>query len=311
MMKIVFLDEYSMGGCDLSPLKSLGEYVGYEATTSCEETLLRAHGAEVVISNKVILDEDIISKLPKLKLICVAATGVNNIDLIAAKKYGVEVRNAVAYSTHSVAEATLGLSLSLFRQVAYYDQYVKSGEYSRSERLFIFDRAIYQLHAKKWGVVGLGNIGREVARLASAFGCEVAYSSTSGISREEEYKQLPLSELLAWSDVISIHSPLTESTRGLFGKEEFEQMKSSAIVINVARGGIIDEEALVEALDNEVIAGAALDVYINEPLESTSPLLKIKDPYKLICSTHNAWGAAESIEALVASVANNIREVML
>ncbi len=310
-MKIVFLDEYSINGCDLSELKSLGEYVGYEITTSPEDVVSRCCGADVVITNKVIVDRDIMSQLPTLKLICVAATGMNNVDLDAARELGIEVRNAVGYSTHSVAEATLCSALSLFRQVAYYDQYFKSGDYSCSERLFIFDRSIYQLHSKRWGIVGLGNIGREVARLASAFGCEVAYCSTSGVVREEGYECTSLDELLAWADVISIHSPLNDSTRGLFSKDEFLRMKPTAIVVNVARGGIIDEEALVEALNSSQIAGAALDVFGREPIESESRLMTLNDPYRLIASTHNAWAAQESIAQLVACVVKNIRDVMV
>ncbi|MFR9603584.1 MAG: NAD(P)-dependent oxidoreductase [Rikenellaceae bacterium] len=309
-MKIVFLDEYSMSTCDLSALRALGQYVAYDVT-SPDQTVERCRGAEVVVTNKVVMDEAVISQLPSLKLICVAATGMNNVDLDAAQSHGVEVRNAVGYSTHSVAEATLASALGLLRQLSYYDRYVKSSEYSRSPRLFIFDRPMYQLHAKNWGVIGLGNIGREVARLASSFGCKVAYASTSGVERDEPYEQMTMEELLGWADVISIHSPLNESTRGLIGAAEFAQMKSSAIVINVARGGIIVEDDLAAALDNETIAGAATDVYVNEPIEPTSKLLTLKDPDRLLASTHNAWAAEESIELLVASIVQNIRDVMM
>ncbi len=309
-MKIVFLDEYSVSMCDLSDLRSLGEYVGYN-TTSPDQTVDRCRGAEVVVTNKVVMDESVISQLQSLKLICVAATGMNNVDLDAAQRYGVEVRNAVGYSTHSVAEATLASALGLLRQISYYDRYVKSGEYSRSPRLFVFERPIYQLYAKNWGVIGLGNIGREVARLASAFGCRVAYASTSGVSRNEQYEQMTLEQLIRWADVISIHAPLNDNTRGLIGAEEFAQMKSSAIVINVARGGIIVEDDLATALDNETIAGAATDVYVNEPIEPSSKLLTLKNPDRLLASTHNAWAAEESIELLVASIVQNIRDVMM
>ncbi len=310
-MKIVFLDEYSMSNCDLSQLRLLGDYTGYENTTSTQDTISRCQNAEVVISNKVPLDAYVISQLPSLKLICVAATGMNNVDLEAAKRHGIEVRNAIGYSTHSVAEATLTAALSLLREVAYYDNFVKSGEYSRSPRLFIFDRPIYQLHSKNWGIIGLGNIGREVGRLASAFGCRVAYSSTSGVERNEEYEQMSLCDLLSWSDVISIHSPLNDSTMGLIGGEEFALMRPNAIVVNVARGGIVDEEALCNALNDNKIAAAALDVFSSEPLEPSSKLLTLDNPHKLLASTHNAWAAEESIEALVGCIIKNIREVMM
>lgn len=304
-MKIVFLDEYSICGRDLSSIKKFGDYIGYE-TTSPEQVLERCTDAEIVISNKVVLDAAIIAALPKLRLICVAATGMNNIDLNAAAEHGVEVRNAVGYSTYSVAETTLCSALSLLREVTYYDNYFKSGEYSKSERIFNFDRPTAQLRGKHWGIIGMGNIGREVARLAEAFGCEVAYYSTSGIERDEVYNKLSLNELLNSSDIISIHCPLNERTHNLIGAEELAMMKNSAILINVARGGIVDEAALAEALNNGNLRGAALDVFTSEPLRE-SPLYNLKDPYRLLASPHNAWSSVEAIDRLIACIAGNIQ----
>ena len=304
-MKIVFLDEYSICGRDLSSIKKFGDYIGYE-TTSPEQVLERCADAEIVISNKVVLDAAIISALPKLRLICVAATGMNNIDLNAAAEHGVEVRNAVGYSTYSVAETTLCSALSLLREVTYYDNYFKSGEYSKSERIFNFDRPTAQLRGKRWGIIGMGNIGREVARLAEAFGCEVAYYSTSGVERDEIYNKLSLNELLNSSDIISIHCPLNERTHNLIGAEELAMMKNSAILINVARGGIVDEAALAEALNNGNLRGAALDVFTSEPLRE-SPLYNLKDPYRLLASPHNAWSSVEAIDRLIACIAGNIQ----
>ena len=304
-MKIVFLDEYSICGRDLSSIKKFGDYIGYE-TTSPEQVLERCADAEIVISNKVVLDAAIISALPKLRLICVAATGMNNIDLNAAAEHGVEVRNAVGYSTYSVAETTLCSALSLLREVTYYDNYFKSGEYSKSERIFNFDRPTAQLRGKRWGIIGMGNIGREVARLAEAFGCEVAYYSTSGVERDEVYNKLSLNELLNSSDIISIHCPLNERTHNLIGAEELAMMKNSAILINVARGGIVDEAALAEALNNGNLRGAALDVFTSEPLRE-SPLYNLKDPYRLLASPHNAWSSVEAIDRLIACIAGNIQ----
>ena len=304
-MKIVFLDEYSVCGRDLSSIKKFGDYIGYE-TTSPEQVLERCADAEVVISNKVVLDATIIAALPKLRLICVAATGMNNIDLNAAAEHGVEVRNAVGYSTYSVAETTLCSALSLLREVTYYDNYFKSGEYSKSERIFNFDRPTAQLRGKHWGIIGMGNIGREVARLAEAFGCEVAYYSTSGVERNEVYNKLSLNELLNSSDIISIHCPLSERTHNLIGAEELAMMKNSAILINVARGGIVDEAALAEALNNGNLRGAALDVFTSEPLRE-SPLYNLKDPYRLLASPHNAWSSVEAIDRLIACIAGNIQ----
>ena len=305
-MKIVFLDEYSVCGRDLSSIKRFGDYIGYD-TTSPDQVLERCADAEVVISNKVVLDAAIIASLPKLRLICVAATGMNNIDLNAAAEHGVEVRNAVGYSTYSVAETTICSALSLLREVTYYDNYFKSGEYAKSERIFNFDRPTAQLRGKRWGIIGMGNIGREVARLAEAFGCDVVYYSTSGIERDEVYNKLSLNELLNSSDVISIHCPLNDRTHNLIDAEELAMMKKSAILINVARGGIVNEVALAEALNNGNLRGAALDVFTTEPLRE-SPLYNLQDPYRLLASPHNAWSSVEAIDRLIACIAGNIQE---
>lgn len=305
-MKIAFLDEYSLGGADLSAIHSLGDYVGYDRTLP-EQVVERAAGAEVVIVNKVVIGRREMEQLPDLRLICVAATGVNNIDLVAAEEHKISVRNAVGYSTHTVSEATLGSILTLQRQVLYYDRYVKSGEYSASGEWVNFDRPTHRLWGKNWGVVGMGNIGREVARLAEAFGCNVAYASTSGKARKENYEQMSLEALLGWADVISVHCPLNDTTRGLIDTEQINLMKSSALIVNVARGGIVVEEAVRKALDEGKIAGAAFDVYPTEPMPADSPLLAVKDPDKLLLSPHNAWSAVESIEGLVECIANNIK----
>ena len=307
MKKIVFLDEYSMSGCDLSRIKALGNYVGYEKTYTTEEVVERCQDAEIIISNKVLVTREAIERLPKLELICGAATGVNNIDLEAAKERGIPVKNAVGYSTHAVAETTLGAVLALYHKVGYYDHFVKSGRYAESDVPFHFGFPTHQLYGKRWGVIGMGNIGREVARLASAFGCEVAYTSTSGAVREELYPALPLDELLAWADIVTIHCPLNDRTRGLIGREQIARMKPSALLVNVARGGIVDEAALVEALDSDRLGGAAIDVYEKEPMVAGSPLLTIQKSEKLLLSPHNAWSPVEAIEVLIGCIAENIR----
>lgn len=305
-MKIVFLDEYSICNRDLSEIKSLGDYVGYE-TTAYDEVIERCLDAEIVISNKVILDAEIIASLPKLKLICVAATGMNNVDLAAAAERGIEVKNAVGYSTYAVAETTLCSALALLREVTYYDNYFKTGEYAAAERIFNFDRPTAQLRGKRWGIVGMGNIGREVARLAEAFGCEVSYYSTSGVTRDEQYPTLSLNELLSTSDIVSVHCPLNERTRNLIAKEELKKMKSSAILINVARGGIVNEQDLAKALNEGIIRGAALDVFTTEPLRE-SPLYNLNEPYRLLASPHNAWSSVEAIDRLVECITQNIKQ---
>lgn len=305
MKKIVFLDEYSIAGRSLEKITSQGEYVAYENTKK-EDVVERLKGAEIAITNKVVIDGDAMRQLPDLKLICIAATGMNNVDLEAAKELGIEVKNAVGYSTISVAETTITSALALARNVVYFNEYFHDGRYAKADRAFCYDRHTFQISGKKWGIVGMGNIGREVARLASAFGCEVRYYSTSGVKREEQYPAMELEELLKWSDIVSVHSPLNERTRGLIGREQLQLMKPSAMIINVARGGIIDEAALAEALDKEWIAAAALDVFSVEPLRE-SPLYNIKDKYRLLASPHNAWSAAEAIDRLIECVAENIR----
>lgn len=305
-MKIIFLDEYSIGSADISSIKSLGDYTGYEITYP-NEILQRAKGAEIIITNKVVISAETMAALPDLKLICVAATGMNNVDLKAAAANGIEVRNAVGYSTYSVAETTIGSAIALLREVVYYDEYFKSGRYATTDYLFNYDRPTSQIRGKRWGIIGLGNIGREVARLAEAFGCEISYHSTSGIARDEDYKRVSLSELLSESDIVSIHCPLSDKTQNLIGHKELQMMKSSAIIINVARGGIINEEALAEALDNGAIRGAALDVFSHEPLRE-SPLYNIKDKYRLLASPHNAWSAEASLKRLIDCIAENIKQ---
>lgn len=305
-MKIVFLDEYSLGATDLAPLRALGDYTGYRTTATQDEVVARCAEAEVVVTNKVPLGRKALEALPRLRLVCIAATGMNHIDLEAAAERGITVRNAAGYSTHAVTETTVGAAIALRRQILYYDRYAKS-DYAGAPLQFHFGRALHQLHGSQWGIVGLGAIGRSVAAVATALGCRVAYASTSGVVREEAYPALPLDELLRTSDIVSIHCPLNDRTRGLIGARELALMKSSAILVNVARGTIVDERALAEALDSGRLAGAALDVFAHEPLEEGNPLLAVRDRDRLLLSPHNAWATAEAIEALVECIVANIK----
>ena len=309
MLNIVFLDQYSINDADLSAIKQLGNYIGYEFT-STEQIIPRAADADILIVNKVRISADIIAQLPRLKLICEAATGVDNIDVNAAAIAGIPVKNAKGYSTHSVAEATLGGAIALLRETTYYDSFVKSGSYSASNRLFNYDRPTRQLFGRNWGIIGLGTIGHTVANLAETFGCSVAYHSVSGVARPEKYPHLPLNDLLQWADVISLHTPLNDRSRGLIGRTQFNLMKPSAILVNVSRGGVVDESALADAINNRQIAGACVDVFSSEPLPANNPLLNVNDPAALLLSPHNAWSARESIDNLVASIAQNISDFM-
>lgn len=306
--KIIFLDQYSLGGADLTAIQSLGDYTGYE-TTTCNELLDRCREAEIAITNKVPFDRTTMQALPQLRMICVAGTGMNHIDLEAATERGITVKNAVGYSTHAVAETTIGAAIALMRQIGYYDRYVKT-EYAGTSRQFHFGRTTYQLHGKTWGIIGLGNIGHAVAQVAEALRCRVIYTSVSGTVREEPYPALPLEELLGQSDVVSIHTPLTPRTRGLIGARELALMKQSALLINVARGGIVDEAALAAALDAGALGGAALDVFEHEPVEVGNPLLAVREPDRLLLSPHNAWSPVEAVETLIDCIVRNIREYM-
>lgn len=308
MARIVFLDQYSGGSAELAPLERLGEYVGFDRTEP-DQVIDHCRGAQVIISNKIYISRETMKALPELRLIAVAATGMNNVDLEAARELGIEVRNAKGYSTHSVSESTLAFALALQKNLLYFDDYVKSGKYAASRDVFHFGASITNLRGSRWGIIGLGTIGHEVARLAAAFGCEVSYFSTSGVGREEPYPCLSLEELLSSSDIVSIHSPLNARTKGLITAKELGRMKKTAVLINVARGGIVDEKALADALNDGTIAGAALDVFSQEPLR-TSPLYSVKDPNRLIMSPHNAWASNRALDKLIKCVAGNISDFL-
>ncbi len=307
MINIVFLDAYSAGDSSLEAIRKLGNLTIYEDTNQAQ-VVERSKEAHIVISNKVKIFKEQIDELPNLKLICVAATGTNNIDSQYAASKGIVVKNVPAYSTQSVAEATFSFVLALLRQVPFYNDYVKNGSYSASGRWANLDRGISEICGKRWGVISMGNIGQRVAAIATAFGAEVCYYSTSGRNTEQPYASVSLEELLATSDIVSIHSPLNDATAGLIAKEQFSKMKPNAILINVGRGGIVNEEDLADALDNGVIAGAALDVFENEPLEQGSPLLSIKDKYKLVAAPHCGWSSAEARKVLFDVIAKNIEQ---
>lgn len=307
MLKIVFLDEYSLGGYDLSAITSLGNYIGYDRTTP-EQVLERCKGADVIISNKVYISRQTMEQLPDLKLIAIAATGMNNVDLDAAAELGITVKNVSGYSTYSVAEATICAALSLLRNTTYYDRYFKSGAYAATSDIFHFGRPISMLRGKNWGIIGLGTIGRRVAKLAEAFDCTIAYHSTSGITRQESYPAMELKELLSWADVVSIHCPLNNHTANLIGEAELAAMKPTSIIINVARGGIIDETALAAALNNKIITAAALDVFSKEPLPD-SPLYNLNDNDSLLASPHTAWAADQAVKQLIQGIAENIKTI--
>lgn len=306
-MKIVFLDRYSIGDADITPLLALGELICYDNTTD-DELIDRCVGASVVITNKVKISAEQIDRLSDLKLICIAATGTDNVAVDYARARAIAVRNVAGYSTESVAEATLASALALLRHTVFYDRYVKSGEYAHSDRGFNLDRSISQISSKRWGIIGLGNIGRRVAQLAECFGAKVCYCSLSGSRRQEQYDRAELSELLSLSDIVSIHSPLNDTSRGLITYDELSMMKPGAILVNMGRGGIVLEQDLARALNEGIIAGAALDVFDREPIDSANPLLGVSDPDRLILAPHCGWSSSEAREVLIASIAKHISD---
>ncbi len=306
-MKIVFLDASTVGDTPLDEIAALGELTCYPTSTK-DEALSRVGDCEVLIINKIIVDVELIAAAPKLKLICEAATGVNNIDLEAAAARGIPVKNVAGYSTDSVVQETFMHILSLAGNAPYFDASVKSGEYSRGPIFTDVSRPFFELTGKTMGIIGLGTIGTKVAKVAEAFGMNVIYYSTSGTSHNSDYPSVPLDELMWSSDVISVHAPYNSRTAGLVGVKELALMKPTAFIVNMGRGGIIDEAALAQAVDEGRIGGAALDVYVREPLPADSPLLRTRHPERLRFTPHTAWASVEARKRLISAIAANIRE---
>lgn len=306
-MKMVFLDALTMGDTPLDEISALGELVCYPTSTK-EEALARVGDCDVLMINKVVVDKELLDAAPMLKLICEFATGVNNIDLDAASQRGIPVRNVAGYSTDSVVQTTFMHMLSLLGNAPYFDASVKSGAYSRSGLFTDLSVPFYEITGKVLGIVGLGNIGQKVAHLAEAFGMKVIYYSTSGTAHSKEYECVPLERLMSESDVISIHAPLNERTKGLIGAEQLGMMKKTAFIINTGRGGIIDEAALAAAIDEDGIGGAALDVFSKEPLPEDNPLLHVRHPEKLRFTPHTAWASVEARKRLAHLVAENVKK---
>lgn len=305
-MKLVVLERNSVGtDVDVSCFERFGE-VEYYPNTVAENTAERVKDADIVIANKAPMNESTLKDASDVKLICLFATGFDNVDLDYCKSRGIKVANVVNYSTAAVVQHTLMLALALEEKLAFYDDYVKSDTYANQDRFSNFDRPFGEFEGKTWGIVGMGNIGRGVARVAQALGCKVIFYSASGNSTCTEYERVELDTLLAQSDILSLHCPLSDRTRGLINKEAFAKMKRSAILVNVARGPVVDTQALYEALTEGQIAAAGLDVLEKEPISKDNPLGKIKDSTKLIITPHMAWASTEARERLVSEVSKNI-----
>lgn len=307
-MKIVFLDAKTIGeDIDLSGFDALGEVVKYGFSTA-EEARERSKDADVLILNKVQVNEQTIGEADHLKLVCVTATGTNNLDKEYLDKRGIAWRNVAGYSTESVAQHTFAMLFYLLEKLPYYDDYVKSEKYVNDVSFTHFAKAFHELSGMTYGIIGLGNIGRRVADIAKAFGCHVIYYSTSGRNSQPGYERVSFDELLEQSDIVSIHAPLDENTLGLMNKEAFAKMKNSAILLNVGRGPIINEADLAEALNNKTIAAAGLDVLSVEPMQEDNPLRGIKDSERLLITPHIAWAGVEARNRLMGIILGQIKE---
>ena len=310
-MRIIFLDADTISQRQAldDTLNARGTYITYP-TTDASQTLERIAEATIVITNKVVITREMMRQTPSLRLICIAATGTNNVDLAAAHELGIEVRNVTSYSTESVVQTTFALLLALLSQTAQFNTFIHSGGYSASPLFTCLTPSYAELSGKTFGIIGLGTIGRRVAQVAEAFGAHVVYCSTSGVERKEAYDRVALDELLQTADVVSIHAPLTEQTASLIHYDRLMMMKHSAYLINTGRGGIIVEQDLARALDEGVIAGAGLDVFSREPLPTDNPLLHSRHPERLIMTPHIAWASIEAQRRLCQGILSNIDAVM-
>ncbi|MBQ1526352.1 MAG: D-2-hydroxyacid dehydrogenase [Lachnospiraceae bacterium] len=306
-MKIVALELKNVGSdVDLGKYQTLGELVSY-SISSVDQIGERIKDADIVIVNKLPMNEATLSKAEKLKLLCETATGTDNIDLSWCRSRGIRVCNVKGYSTANVVQHTFASFFYVYEKLRHYDDYVKTGEYSKSDIFTWFEDHFHELSGSTWGIVGLGEIGRNVAAVASAFGCKVIYYSTSGRNNNSDYVRVDFDTLLKESDIISIHAPLNDNTRSLFSDEAFRKMKKSSYLINMGRGPIVDEKALVRALNENEIAGAALDVIEKEPMSPDSVLLSFQDSGRLLVTPHIAWASVETRQRLMDEVFLNIR----
>jgi lactate dehydrogenase-like 2-hydroxyacid dehydrogenase len=305
MKKIVVLDGKTLGNVDYIKLNEFGQVIYYDLTSK-EDVADRIKDANIVLTNKVVLNKKDLEKATELELICEMATGYNNIDIDYAKERKIAVANVSGYSTTTVTQHTFAMLLHLYDNINYFDNFVKSGKYSKSGMFTNIQVPYKDLCGKMWGIVGLGNIGKRVAKIAQAFGARVVYYSTSGKNANSDYARVELEQLLKQCDIISIHAPLNEKTRELINYDAFTKMKKDAILINVARGPIVVDEDLARALDEEIIGGAALDVFDIEPIPADNPLFNIKNKDRLVLTPHIAWASVEARNRLFTDLLENI-----
>ena len=305
-MKVVALERINVGyDVDVSKFHELGEFVEYDMTAP-DQIVERGQGAEVLIVNKLPINENTIKELSELKLVCLTATGSDNVDAAYCKSRGIAVCNVKGYSTDSVVQHTFATLFYVLEKLNYYDQYVKSGSYAKCEIFTHFSKRFIEIKDKTWGIIGLGEIGKGVAKAAEAFGCKVIYYSTSGKNSNSDYQQVDFDTLLQTSDIISVHAPLNDQTRNLMTLDAFKKMKETAYFINMGLGPIVNEADLATALEQDMIAGAALDVLSAEPIREDNPLGRIKDSNKLLITPHIAWATTEARARVMDEVYLNI-----
>ena len=305
-MQGVFLDLESLdrGDLDLQSLHASLPQWHMHAATRPADTASRIRHASVVVSNKVVLDRDVLSTAEALQLVCVAATGTNNIDLEAARNHGLTVCNVAGYATRSVVEYVFAQLLSLYRQLPAYHEAVRIGKWQQTEHFCLLDYPIRELHGQTLGIIGYGELGQAVARMGAAFGMRVLVAERANTAPREG--RTSLETVLAESHVVSLHCPLTADTRNLIGQNELARMRADAVLVNTARGGIVDEAALLHALQAGRIAGAIVDVLDGEPPSRDNPLLATTLP-NLLVTPHVAWASSPSRQQLVNEIAENIR----
>lgn len=305
-MNIIVLEQKSIGDdIDLSIYEKLGN-VTYYKNTLTSEISKRIQNADIIVANKAKMDEVTLKDAPNVKLICEFATGYDNVDLEYCKSRGIKVANVVDYSTAAVAQHTFALALYLLERLPFYDNYVKSGTYGAQDRFSNFDRPFTELEGKTWGIIGLGNIGKRTAKIAEGFGCHVIYYSVTGKNSSKEYERVEFDQLLEQSDFISVHCPLSDLTKDLIDLKAMKKMKKTAILINVARGPVVNNQDLYTALTQGEIYAAGLDVLEKEPITDDNPLGKIKDSERLIITPHMAWASTEARTRLATEVYKNI-----
>ena len=308
-MKVVILDAKTLGeDLDLSVLDTFGDVISYQ-TSSEEETLARIQIADIIITNKVIINADLMVQAPKLKLICIAATGMNNVDLDAAKFQNIEVKNVSGYSTKSVVQHTFSMALYLLEKMSYYDATVKDMSWTNSGLFTDISHPFYEISGKKWGIIGFGTIGQEVAKVATAFGAEVSYYSTSGKNLNHAYPHQSLEFILKDCDIISIHAPLNDDTYNLINENNLPYMKEDALLLNLGRGGIVNETDLAFELDRRTLY-AGLDVLEKEPLTLNNRLNEVKHKERLLITPHIAWASIEARKKLLEGIVDNIKIFM-